>query len=129
MKCKIDITAETDLAAWVSKEAFFNNIDLDDLACRDSEIIYDWYHPKWFRKDENGKLYFTPPAFAFLKGHLVGINGRHRALLLYRHTEMIPMLLVLPHEWPKDKLEEIVHKRIGNDEILELPDLPIINNA
>ena len=37
------------------------------------------------------------------------------------------MLLVLPHEWPEDKLEEIVQKRIRNDEMVELPDLPVVS--
>jgi hypothetical protein len=125
MKCRIDITAATDVAAWVTREAFVANVNLDDLACRESEDVLDWYHPDWFRHDDNGELYFTPPAFEFRNGHLLGINGRHRAILLYRHLEVIPMLLVRSDIWPENKLAEIVKQEIGESETVELPDLPI----
>ena len=125
MKCRIDITAVADLAAWVAKDVFMSNTDPDDLSCRDSQCVFDWYHPDWFRRDDNNELYFTPPAFEFRNGHLLAINGRHRAILLCRHMEIIPMLLVLPDEWPEGKLEEVVQKKIRNSEIIELPDLPI----
>jgi len=125
MKCKISITMETDLAAWVTREAFIANVNSDDLACRESEEIYDWYHPDWFWQDEEDNFYFIPPAFSFRNGFLHGINGRHRAILLFRHMEAIPMLLVLPNEWPRAKLAEIVLKEISENEIVELPNLPI----
>jgi len=128
MKCKIDITAATDLAAWVTRDAFMANVDLDDLTCRESQEILDWYHPEWFRYDGYENLRFTPPAFIFSRGQLRGINGRHRAVLLYRHLDVIPMLLVNPDQWPKDKLSEIVKREIKEDEIIELPDL-VINTA
>lgn len=125
MKCKIDITAATDLPAWVTRDAFMRNVDQDDLVCREAKEIFDWYHPEWFRRDGNGDLRFTPPAFIFSRGQLRGINGRHRAVLLFRHLEVIPMLLVKHDEWPKGKLEEIVHREIATEEIIELPDLSI----
>lgn len=125
MKCKIDITAVTDLAAWVNRDAFMANVDLDDLACRETQVVLDWYHPEWFRHDDYGILRFTPPAFIYSRGQLRGINGRHRAVLLYRHLDIIPMLLVAPDQWPSDKIDEIAQKRIKEDEIVELPDLSI----
>lgn len=128
MKCKIDITAGTDLAAWVTREAFMNNVDLDDLELRESKVVLDWYHPGWFRHDNNGTLRFTPPAFIFSRGQLRGINGRHRAVLLYRHLDIIPMLLVNPNGWPEDKIHEIVKREIRKDEVIELPNL-LINKA
>ena len=73
MKCMIDITAATDVAAWVTRDAFIANIDPGDLACRESKDVLDWYHPDWFRRDDNGELYFTPPAFEFRSGRLLGI--------------------------------------------------------
>ena len=43
-----------------------SNVDTrDDLACRESDDVLDWYHPDWFSYDENGELYFIPPAFEF----------------------------------------------------------------
>lgn len=104
------------------------NVDTDDLAFREAKEVLDWYHPEWFRHDNNGDLRFTPPAFIFSRGQLRGINGRHRAVLLYRHLDVIPMLLVDPDQWPKDKLSEIVQRKINENEIIELPDL-LINTA
>jgi len=104
------------------------NIDLEDLAFRESKDVLDWYHPDWFRRDDKGILYFTPPAFAYRNGRLVGVNGRHRAVLLFRHRQVIPMLLVRPYSWPKDKLAEISQREIGEREMVELPDLPINNH-
>lgn len=124
MKCRIDITAATDIAAWVTKVAFMDNVDTDDLACRESEGVFDWYHPDWFPPNNDGELHFIPPAFEFRNGHLRGINGRHRAILLFRHLDVIPMLLVRPSLWPDGKLAEVVHHDIKEGEIVELPDLP-----
>lgn len=123
-RCKIALTADTDVAAWVTKMAFMSNVDRDDLKFRESEDILDWYHPDWFYRDD-GDLYFYPPAFVFSNGRLSGINGRHRAILLCRHSEVIPMLLVHPDTWPKEKLAEIVHKQIPEGEFVELPKLPV----
>lgn len=125
LECKIDITAATDIAAWVTKDAFIANVDMVDLACRDSEVVHDWYHPEWFRRSADGELYFTPPAFEFRNGCLRGINGRHRAILLYRHLEAIPMLLVASATWPNGKLSEIMQRQIGDSETVKLPNLPI----
>lgn len=100
------------------------NVDQNDLSLRESIEVSDWYHPNWFCPEDNGDLYFIPPAFYFRNGRLCAINGRHRAVLLFKHMNVIPMLLVLPHEWPKDKLSEIAGKEIGENEIIELPDLP-----
>jgi hypothetical protein len=125
MKCRVDITAATDIAAWVTREAFIANVDQEDLSCRDSKIVFDYYHPNWFRYNIKGELYFTPPAFVFRDGYLCGVNGRHRAILLFRHLNTIPMLLVNPDKWPESKLAEIALKQINENEIVELPDFPI----
>lgn len=125
MKCRIDITASSDIAAWVTRGAFLANVDQDDLACRESKEILDYYHQNWFRHDDNGELFFTPPAFEFRNGYLFCINGRHRAILLYRHLEVIPMLLVRPEIWPVNKLAEIMQQKIGLNETVNLPDLSV----
>jgi hypothetical protein len=124
MKCRV-AKFETDIAAWVSRDVFLANVDQKDMACRDSQVVLDWYHPGWFINDHDGDLHFIPPAFVFMRGSLLGINGRHRAILLTRHMDAIPMLLVCPHMWPKEKLAEIALKRIEEGESIELPDLPI----
>lgn len=123
MKCRIIITAATDLAAWVDRKSFMENVDLDDLACRQASVVHDWYHPEWFEPDGDGGLRFTPPAFMFSGGRILGIDGRHRTVLLFRHMDAIPMLLANPETWPKELLNKIIHREISEAEIIELPDL------
>ena len=124
MRCKITITAVTDIASWVHRDVFMRNVDMDDLNCRESAEVYDWYHPSWFIY-QNGDRYFIPPAFIFRDGRLSGINGRHRAILLARHMEIFPMLVVCRSIWPAHKFSEIVNRQIGEGDTIELPDLPI----
>jgi hypothetical protein len=123
MKCKVNITAPTDIAAWVSRDIFMANVDLEDLSYRESQEVYDWYHPEWFQQNSAGEMCFTPPAFTFGNGYLKGINGRHRAVLLYRHLDTIPMLLVNPETWPHGKVTEIIQKEIQEGETFDLPEL------
>jgi hypothetical protein len=125
VKCKINKTMRGDIAAWVSRDIFMANVDQKDLSCRDSQVVFDWYHPNWFHRNADGILCFTPPAFEFRGGYLRGINGRHRAILLFRHIDAIPMLLVCTNWWPKGKLAEIALKQIEEGEDIQLPDLPI----
>ena len=110
----------------MTKDAFFANVDPKDLACRISQDIHDWYHPDWFYKC-SGESYFKPPAFMYLNGGRCGINGRHRTILLYRHLDVIPMLLVLPDRWPQAKLREIMLRKIRANEEVDLPDLPTLD--
>ena len=124
MKCRITITSNLDIAALVNTAVFNSNVDLRDLACRDTQKVRDVYHPKWFCNIE-GVTHFRPPAFAFRNGHLMGINGRHRAVLLSRHMEHFPILLVCPQWFPKGKLDEIIHTKLYEGAEVDLPDLPI----
>ncbi len=55
----------------------------------------------------------------------MGINGRHRALLLFRHLDIIPMLLVKPDQWPPGKLKEIMQSELQEGDFVSLPNLPI----
>ena len=125
MQCKVDITSDSDIAAWVSKNMFMKYVDLMDISLRESQKVFDWYHPLWFRQSSSGELCFTPPAFTFSDGCLRGINGRHRAVLLCRHLDPIPMLLVNPHTWPKSIIKKIVQREINANEVLELPALAL----
>ena len=128
MRCRVNKTVASDIAAWVRVDIFLSYSDPDDLNCRESQIIRDFYHPNWFRQDDHGELYFTPPAFGFLNGRLRGVNGRHRAVLLCKHMTIIPMLLVETDTWPEEVLSKVIHKLIADGEMIELPDLPRSKN-
>lgn len=125
MKVRIDVGADTDLVALVSRDEFMPNVDPDDLACRESATVLDWYHRDWFRWDDFGDLYFTPPAFECRNGHACCINGRHRTVLLFRHQALIPMLLVEPDLWPFRTLAQFVRQVFEEGECVEIPNLSI----
>lgn len=75
----------------VSPDIFYANVDYSDLERRESATIEDWYCSDWF-SIKDGELWFTPPAFHFRTGCLLGINGRHRAVLLAKHMKEFPMI-------------------------------------
>lgn len=125
MRCKVDKTVSADIAAWVNRNVFKRNVDAVDLALRESAKVCNWYNSSWFRDDGSSLKCFTPPAFCFQNGKLKGVNGRHRAVLLCRHMEEFPMLLVGAGEWPDRTLREIMMRKIEKNEVIELPDLPI----
>jgi hypothetical protein len=125
MKCKISITAANDLPVWVTKVKFEQYVNQEDLALREAHDVIDCYHPKWFLNEQNGDMLFIPPAFEFRRGQLYCINGRHRTVLLLRHLSSIPILLVNPDKWPKANLNDIIERKIEDNEEIELPNLPI----
>ena len=124
MKCRVNVTAFTDIPILIERQIFRRYVSRDDLACRESAIIHDWYHPNWFREGD-GYLYFTPPAFCFRDNHFFCINGRHRAVLLCRHMEVFPLLLVRPRGSSSCISEGIAHSYLKDEQEIYLPDLPI----
>lgn len=124
MKCKIDITAEHDMSVWIKTETFMCMVDQEDLKCRDQKVVLDAYLSGWFYHRANGDLGFTPPAFRLKHGRFFGISGRHRAILLCRHLEIIPMLLTHADECDQAQLDDIIVRKIEVDEEISLPDLP-----
>lgn len=125
MKCKIAVTAKNDLPVWIKKKIFEKYVNKEDLALRASKDVYDCYHPNWFDKDQNGEIYFIPPAFHFLREEFYGINGRHRAVLLLRHLSIIPILFVNPPLNDIRLMEELIYQKIDVNKNIEIPDLPI----
>jgi len=104
------------------------NVDPDDLACREAKEVLDWYHLEWFRHDNNGDLRSPhQPSYSVEDSFVESMAGT--VLCSFTGTfDVIPILLVAPDQWPEDKISEIVQREINEDEILELPDL-LINTA
>jgi len=92
MNKRIMKTADWDRLILVDARKLFAYIDLEDLKCRESDVIEDLYHRDWFFEYENAE-YFTPPAVYIEKGVVRFINGRHRTLLLARYLEIFPLLI------------------------------------
>ena len=125
IQCRIEVTGVLDTAYLIKRDEFMSCVDPWDLAQRDSSEILDAYHPNWFRKDNEEATYFTPPAFYLTNGIARFINGQHRALVLAKHLEILPMALTESDIASDDVLKRIVNREIlANDEVL-LPDLPI----
>ncbi len=96
-------------------------------------MIEDCYHKEWFSVID-GKAYFIPPAIYIDNGKILFINGRHRAILLARHSEEFPVLvgfLDLEHcggiakESSFATLEKIKAGEISEHSNFKLPDLAI----
>ena len=100
-------------------------VDLDDLACRESQEVVDCYLSGWFSREKKGELYFNPPAFYLENGRALFINGRHRAILLSRYLEILPMALTQVDTISQNVLGEIIEREIELEEVFQLPDLPI----
>jgi hypothetical protein len=124
MNCKLDLTNDSDTPYWVNWSAFMRHVDVDDLACRESQEVTDCYLSSWFRLGQNGQRLFNPPAFYLKNGRALFINGRHRAILLSRHLDVLPMALTQMDATSQPALHQIAERRIDPDEVFVLPDLP-----
>ena len=67
-------------------------VDPDDLACRESQLVEEYYRADWFYF-EPGATLFNAPAFYLKDNRAFFINGRHRTVLLARHLSLLPMAL------------------------------------
>ena len=100
-------------------------VDLEDLACREAQVVEDYYLEDWFRSNEAGGHSFFPPSFYLKEGTAFFINGRHRVALLSRHLDIIPLVLTQMDKISKRVLESMAVCELGLDEVFEIPDLPV----
>ena len=104
-------------------------VDLHDLACRESGVVRDFYHFDWFCRDESGIVGFNPPAFYLAGGVAEFVDGRHRAVLLSKYSNLIPMAITEMDAESQDMLNSCVEREMNEEEIFELKDLPIVEDV
>ena len=80
----------------------------------------------WFYTSSDGVRYFNLPAFFLKGGRAKFINGRHRTALLLDHLELLPMALTQMDDESAAVLERIVQRALNLGEVLNLPDLPVL---
>ncbi len=124
MKCRIDLQTFADRPFWIDWAQFNQYVNQADLACRDSQVIEDFYRTAWF-EFRHKQWFFNPPAFYLKQGSAFFINGRHRSLLLSRHLPLVPMSLTQVDQESKAVLSRINRGQIALTEVFELPDLPM----
>jgi len=127
MKCLAEVTAESDTPYWVRRDAFLSVVDHADFECRDSLVIQPRYLSTWFSGSNGGKSYFILPAFYLERGRAFFINGRHRTALLLQHLQLVPMSLTKTDAESTQYLEWMIEGRIQSGDLLELPDLSIVD--
>lgn len=124
MKCRVALTAEGDRPYWIRRDAFQRCVDHENLACRDSTTVENFYLSNWFHEN-GGLIYFSVPAFYLEQGRAYFINGRHRTVLLSRYLALLPMALTQVDTRSAATLEQIAERAIALDESFDLPDLPV----
>lgn len=124
MKCRIDLQASTDRPFWIDWAQFSQYVDHVDLACRESKVVENFYRSAWFHFQDD-QWFFSPPAFYLRQGSAFFINGRHRAVLLSRHLQLVPMSLTQSDKQSESMLSSIAKGQLALDEVFELPDLPM----
>lgn len=127
MRVSLRITAKDDVLYLVRSSEFVRLLDQNDIMQRDSQVILDCYHPNWFDSEENSS-YFYPPAVFFDSGRVKFINGRHRALLLVKYLDEIPIMLTKSDSHNFDMIKLIHGVRLTEGFFLEIPDLELNPN-
>ena len=87
-------------------------------------MVQDAYLESWFRREAD-EAAFSLPAFYLKEGTAYFINGRHRAVLLFRHMPVVPMALTQMDAGSARALESFAQRELATDEFILLPDLPI----
>lgn len=125
-----------DFQYLLDSERLFQTINQKDLESRKSRLIHDAYHVDWFYEIE-GVTYFMLPTVSIKDGEVFFINGRHRTILICRHSKEIPvavmplelsnMFIENPDAVKKSQttLENISRKVISPGDKIQLPDFPI----
>jgi hypothetical protein len=126
MKCKVQFNHASDKYYLIRWSEFLKVVDHNDLACRNSKEIEFCFHEAWFYTD-NDHMKFIAPAFLLNDGVARFINGRHRAVLLSKYLDLIPMALTSNDSESLHLLDNIVEREISRFEWFEFPDLPIKN--
>jgi len=124
--CFPGVGLRTDVPYWVTKEQFYNYFDQDDFNCREEKTTTAVYLEKWFYMDEDGKKYFILPTVQFVNGKTQFINGRHRTSVIINYMDEIPISFAMSLDDREYCLNRYSSRKMEMDEVLELPDLPIV---
>ncbi|HGS4466414.1 TPA: hypothetical protein ACMDWH_002919 [Vibrio metschnikovii] len=116
----------------LSREVFFEYVDLEDFECRKSKTIEPVYNQNWFEVE----TMFLPPIMYFKDGRIRFINGRHRTALLFEYLSEIPAVFLSASASRFASAAEIENNQILMDSVLiplnldkffNFPVLPITN--
>lgn len=126
MRCLPELTLNSDVPFWVTREVFLQHFDQDDFLCRESTKVISSYLAEWFHKPANGPMRFKLPTVQFVAGKTQFISGRHRTAVLLPYLNEFPVAFALADKKAQDLLGRLALRPLDLHEIIELPDLPIL---
>ncbi|SEF92975.1 hypothetical protein [Vibrio hangzhouensis] len=116
----------------LSRDVFFDHVDIEDFECRKSSMIEPAYHQNWFEAE----TMFLPPIMYFKDGKIRFINGRHRTALLFDYLTEIPVVFLSADASRFASTMEIERTQMLLDRLLtpldvhkyfDFPTLPIVD--
>ncbi|HAS8552180.1 TPA: hypothetical protein I7777_21915 [Vibrio vulnificus] len=116
----------------LSREVFFDYVDIEDFECRKSQTIEPAYNLRWFEAE----TMFLPPIMYFKGGKIRFINGRHRTALLFDYLSKIPVIFLSAGASRLASTVDIEHTQMLMDSLLnpldvdkhfDFPTLPIVS--
>ncbi len=132
MKVLVTSSHQGDQFLWVRTKDFMAHVDRHDLSQRASAVVENCYHTHWFGEDPKLGTTFQPPVLSVRNGSIFFINGRHRTVLLGRHTVEMPVVVanVDPLQSgastaSSQALTRITVRKLKWHEAVEIPNLPI----
>jgi hypothetical protein len=121
----------SDRPCWVSRRLFYKYFDQTDFLNRDCLEVEPLYLSDWFKPKSIGYefLFFELPTVQFVGGKTQFINGRHRAAVLIKYLDDLPLALAMPLDRQQDFPPEVIRRQIRSAEVFEIPELPIVANT
>ena len=86
------------------------------------------YRSDWFYELDGASRSFIIPTVQFCNGRTEFINGRHRTAVLIKYLDFLPLALVHPFLIEKSLLDQITRRPIRKNQLIDLPDLPILKS-
>jgi hypothetical protein len=128
MRCLPDVMLPTDSPFWINRDAFLKHFDQVDFNCRECKDVAPFYLAEWFYTPENGSARFILPTVMFINGKTEFISGRHRTAVLLPFLAEFPIAFGMINKPPDDFLRKLAPRVLTLNEMIELPDLPIVEH-
>ena len=133
MQVIIALPNENDSQYLVDSTRLMEIVNIQDLRSRKSQTIEDKYHINWFSNNGNSIIEFELPSIYIRNNEAFFHNGRHRTILLCRHTKEIPISVSISYfnasNEQIDKCKRIIEyislRKLKTQEQIEIPSLPI----
>jgi hypothetical protein len=125
MRVHLIVSCKSDQLFCIPKQKFLGHFDQLDFLCRDRKVVIPAYLEEWFTSSDTSPCAFHVPSVQFIAGRTQFISGRHRIAVLLPHLEELPISFTVINSPPLEFRALLALRSVVNDELFELPDLPI----